>query len=165
MDEDTTLENGLVFRKMSEEDISQRFLSWEIPYLDVLELLDRHMEREDCRDCMTANLDELLEPLRERGFFSYRPSHMRGVSSDKMQVVGLEWEDLLMNLKMALLDMFVACRKEDGSLHHRELVVIGSDWYILGADEIRPYLNMLPRAGIRGMIFIRATGLVQGASF
>jgi len=93
------------------------------------------------------------------------PGKKKGNCQDTMIVMGARWEEVLENLRVALMEMFIRCLQDNRKLtnlnckrltHHR-LVVFAGDWHHDEAErKIMPFLKHLPRHGISGHILLHA---------
>jgi hypothetical protein len=120
-------------------------------------LLDQKMAKSKGKAITAIEMEKTL--YQGNGRINVRPGNHKGSCTLTMVVAGTLWEELKQNLLKALLDISLLCRRNDGSLTHHFLFVVGTEWRIgEAAEEIEPYLEVLTSLRIYCLIFLRVAG-------
>ncbi|HOO51013.1 MAG TPA: hypothetical protein PLK94_06985 [Alphaproteobacteria bacterium] len=124
---------------------------------DIGSLLDSKSTRSRGRDIKPEDADRVCDGLGRP--VNVRPASRKGHCTNVMLVLGCGWGNLKLNLMSGLLDISLLCRKDDGSLTHNYLFIVGTEWPIVAAEEeIVPYIEALKNCGVRNYVLLRAGG-------
>jgi len=124
---------------------------------DMGSLLDGKSAKSRGREIKPEDTDRICDGIGRP--INVRPASRKGHCTDVMLVLGCGWGDLKQNLMRGLLDISLLCRKEDGSLTHSCLFIVGTEWPIVAAEEeIVPYLEALNKCMVRNYVLLRAGG-------